>query len=94
VKIDLSLEKCEFGDQRGLVHVGVSGSWSAVAAIAPPRAATFQGIFQLERRLLSPHAHRRLAGSLQRKGERWSARGRQFVRQNLEQGVAVIMRQG
>lgn len=75
-QVDLRLQKHDFIVERGLADIGVPGPGPTVTAVAPAVAALLQGILEFERRLLGPHAYRRLAGSLQQKGERRGARTR------------------
>jgi hypothetical protein len=54
---------------------------------APP-----QRVLEVEWRLLRPRPHRLLSGLLQQNGKCWLADHRQFERENLKQGMAIVDR--
>jgi len=87
---DLRLQKCDLLVDHGLSEIDVPGPRAAVASVGPAVAASFQGVLDIEGRLLRPDPNRLGAGRLEQKGQRGSARGRQSIRQNLEPGMAVI----
>jgi hypothetical protein len=69
-QINLCFQKSDFVAERGLVHVDVPGSWSAIGPIRPPIAAALQRILELERRLFGPDADGLLSCGLEQDGER------------------------
>ena len=75
-----------------LGDVNVPGPWPAIASVAPSVAESLERILEIERRLFRPDSHRLLAGLFEQDGKRRRADRRQFERQDLDQGVAVVNR--
>lgn len=89
MQVDLGPKKRDLGLQHGHTHLDVSALRSAVAAIRPLVAAALQRVLQFERRLLGPNPYSR---RLQQQRERGRARRRQFGREDLQKGTAVVRR--
>src|ERR1700720_2227701 len=64
-EIDFRLEKRDLTLKRALVDVHIPGPRPPVAPVVPAVSSSLEGVLQLERRLLGPDAHRRLAGGLE-----------------------------
>src|SRR5215472_10379865 len=91
-EVDLALEKRDFIIQLAFVEVDVPGPRSAVASVAPTIATPLKRVLEVKRRLFRPYPHRLLASPLEQDGKRRRAGRRQFERENLEQGVAIVDR--
>src|ERR1700688_1884935 len=61
-----------------------------IAPVAPPVAAPLERVLEIKRRLLRPHPHGLFASALEQDGKSRRPGRRQFARENLEQGMAIV----